>query len=71
MGYVEACAREQVATALEQAVEDGLLSPGAPGFRRRQAEVANRALLAPLEGEDGRSRLEAVYAERLEHWLDR
>jgi hypothetical protein len=71
MGLVEACAREQIATALEQAVEDRLLAPGAPGFRRRQAEVANRALLEPLDGGDGRSRLEAVHAERLEHWLER
>lgn len=71
MGLVEACAREQVGTALEQAVEDGLLSPGAPGLRRRQMEVANHALLEPLDGGDGRSRLAAVHAERLEHWLER
>lgn len=71
MGYEEACAREQVATVLEQAVEDGLLSPGALGFRRRQAELVDCALLEPLEGGDGRSRLEYVRDERLEHWLER
>ncbi len=71
MGLVEACAREQIATALERAVENGLLPPGAPGFRRRQTEVVNRALLEPLHGGDARSRLEAVHAERLEHWLER
>ena len=71
MGYEEACVREEVATALERAIEDGLLFPGAPGFPRRQAEVANRALLEPFDGGDGRSRLEAVQAERLEHWLER
>jgi hypothetical protein len=71
MGYEEACAREQVATALEQAVEAGLLAPGAPGFRRRRAEVANGALLEPIDGGNGRSRLDAVHAERLEHWLER
>jgi hypothetical protein len=71
MGYDEARAREQVATALERAVEDGRLSPGAPSFRRRQAEVANRALLEPLDGGDGRSRVQAVNDERLEHWLER
>ena len=60
-----------MATALEQAVEAGLLAPGAPGFRRRRAEVANRALLEPIDGGDGRSRLDAVHAERLEHWLER
>lgn len=71
MGFVEARAREQVATALEQAIEAGLLSPGAPGFRRRQAEVANLALHEPLDGGDGRSRLEAVHTERMEHFLAR
>jgi hypothetical protein len=35
MGFEEACAREQVATALEQAIEDGLLSPRTPGDRDR------------------------------------
>jgi hypothetical protein len=32
MGLEEACVREQVATALEEAVEDGRLAPGARGF---------------------------------------
>ncbi|MGO9888405.1 MAG: hypothetical protein ACLP0L_10930 [Solirubrobacteraceae bacterium] len=71
MGYEEACAREQVATVLEQSVEDGLLSHGAPGFGRRQADLADRALLEPLEGGDGRSRLDYVRDERLAHWLAR
>jgi hypothetical protein len=71
MGFDEACAREQVATALEQAVETGVLAPGNRGFPRRQAEVANRALIEPLDAGGGRSRLEAVHAERLEHWVSR
>jgi hypothetical protein len=69
MGLEEARVREQVATALEEAIEAGLLSPGARGFRRRQAEVAKAALHEPWDGADGRSRLEAVRAERLERWL--
>ena len=71
MGLVEACVREQVVTALEQAIEAGRLSPGTRGFRHRQAEVADAALREPLNGGDGGSRLEAVQAERLENWLER
>lgn len=70
MGLEEARVRAQVATALEQAIEAGILTPGARGFRRRQAEVANAALREPL-GDDGRSRLEAVHDQRLERWLQR
>jgi hypothetical protein len=71
MGLEEARAREQVATALEEAIEQGRLSPDAPGFRRAQAEVADAALHAPGDGDDGRSRLEVVHAERLERWVKR
>jgi hypothetical protein len=69
MGFEESCAHEQVATALEEAVEDGRLVPGTPGFRRRQAEVMNAALQRPRNGSEGPSLLEAIHAERLEHWL--
>jgi hypothetical protein len=71
MGLEEARVREQVATALEEAIEAGDLTPGARGFRRRQAEVANAALREPWDGDDGRSRLGAVRDERLERWLQR
>ncbi|MBV9684432.1 MAG: hypothetical protein JO046_21755 [Solirubrobacterales bacterium] len=71
MGFVEACAREQVATALEQAVETGGLTPGRRGFRHLQAKVADAALREPLDGGDGGSRLDAIHAERLENWLER
>jgi hypothetical protein len=71
MGLEEARVREQVATALEEAIEAGVLTPGVRGFRRRQAEVAGAALRESWEGDDGRSRLEAVRDERLERWLQR
>ncbi len=71
MGLDEAQVREQVATVLEEAIEDGRLSPGAPGFRRRQAEVADAALRAPGDEGDERSRLEVVHAERLARWVQR
>lgn len=71
MGLEEARAREQVATALEEAVEDGRLAPGGSGFRRRRAEVANTALLEPAGDGDGRTLIDAVHAERFERWLER
>jgi hypothetical protein len=63
MGVIEACARDQVATALEQAMEAGRLWPTTQGFRLRRAEIRDGA---PLDGGDGGSRVEAVHAERLE-----
>ena len=71
MGFAEACARNQVATALEQAIETRVLSPGARDFGRRQMEIANDALRRPLDGGDGISRIAAIQAERLEHYLTR
>lgn len=71
IGFEEARVREQVATALEEAIEDGRLSPGGAGFSRRQAEAANAALQEPWDGGNGRSRLDAVHAERLDRWLER
>lgn len=69
MGLVEAQAHEDVATALETAIEDGTLSPAGPAFARRQAEVVTRVLATRAEGIGDSSRLEAVHAERLERWL--
>lgn len=71
MGLEEARVREQVAVALEQAIEDGRLSPGARGFRRRRAEVVEGALSEPSDGGDGQTRLQAVHAERLGRWRER
>src|SRR4051812_22892616 len=59
MGLEEAQAREDVSYELELALEDGRLVLGAPGFKRRQAELVSAVL--SREG-----RLEAVHAERLE-----
>lgn len=71
MGLEEACVREEVALALEHATEEGSLSPGARGFRRRQAEAVKAALRQPRNGEAGQTRIEAVHAERMEDWLER
>jgi hypothetical protein len=66
MGLEEARAHDQVAVALEEAIEDGRLSPGSRGFRRAQAEVADAALHEPWDGNDGRTRLEVIHAECME-----
>lgn len=71
MGFEEERARNEVATALEEAIEDGRLTPGSRGFRRRQAQVANEALLGPWSGGPGFSRFDAVRAERFKRWLER
>lgn len=67
MGYDEARVRDHVATALEQTIEAGRLTPGARGFRQAQAQVADDALREPWE-DRRRTRLDAVHAERLERW---
>jgi len=71
MGFEETQARDEVATALEEAIEDGRLTPGSAGFRRRQAQVADAALLGPWSGGPGFSRFDAVRAERFKRWLER
>lgn len=71
MGLEEALVREQVASALEQAIEDGRIPPGTPGFRRRQAEVTGAALHEPSDTDTAVSRLQAVRSERIEHWVRR
>jgi hypothetical protein len=71
MGIEEACAREQVATSLEVAIEDGRLAPGTSGFRRRQAQVCAEALREPAQEGSDVTRLGTVHAERTERWLAR
>lgn len=71
MGLQEASVREQVSSALEEAIEDGRLTVGTRGFRRRQARLADAALGEPRPQNDGRTGLQVVRAERLERWLDR
>jgi hypothetical protein len=71
MGLDEASAREQIVTALEEAIEAGTLTPHARGFARMRSQVVDAALQAPLLGGDGDSRIDAIHAERLGHWLGR
>ncbi len=69
MGWNEARIREQVATCLEQAIEDGHLRPGTRGFRQARAVLADQALSEPWEGDESKTRLQAIHAERLERWV--
>ncbi len=65
----ESLERDAVAEMLEQAVDDGQLVPGAPGWQRRQAELVERHLIGP--GEPGPTPLARIYAARREAWLER
>jgi hypothetical protein len=62
MGLVEAQAREDVAYALEIALEAGTLALGTASFKRRQAEVVAEVLTP--------DRLESIHAERMGRWRD-
>ena len=73
MGLDEARVRERVSTALEEALEDGQLTPGSSGWRRRRAQIADEALLERWDDDDDREAtcLDAIHAERLDRWLER
>jgi len=71
MGFDEATAREEVSTALEQAIEAGLLIPGTRSSPREQIDITKLALSQPLDHGDGRSRIEVIHSERIENWVSR
>ncbi len=71
MGSAEAQVREHVTIALEEALEEGLLAPGARGFRRRQSEVVDAALREPWDDGGALTRLQAIHGERIDRWLER
>src|SRR5205085_6080191 len=48
MGPVEASAFDAAATALEQALIEGVFTPGRPGWRRSQAALVRRFLTTPV-----------------------
>jgi hypothetical protein len=68
MGMEEASGFASTAAALELAISSGDLRPGGRGWRATQQATARRHLTLPRPELDGRSRLEAVRAERLGDW---
>lgn len=64
MGLDEAQGRDDVAAALEDALEAGTLRPGTPGFARRRDAVVGETL-----ARDGR--LARIHTERLRRWASR
>jgi hypothetical protein len=68
MGFEEARLRDQVALELERWIESEGIDPGARGFKRRQAAIVEEFLRRPTAELDDRAPLDAVVAERLEHW---
>jgi hypothetical protein len=70
MGPREADLRHGAALALEAAMEEGALRPGARDFKRQQAAVLKGFLSEPRADLDGRSPVEVIHEERLERWLE-
>jgi predicted nucleic acid-binding protein len=69
MTIEESLEREAVAEMLEQAVDEGRLVPGAPGWRERQVELVERHLIRTDEG--NATPLSRIHAARREAWLER
>lgn len=69
MGFGEARLRNRVAYELECWVEAEGLTPGARGFKRRQAAFVVDFLHRPQAELDGRIPLDFIAEERLEHWM--
>jgi len=71
MGPGEADLRHRAALALETAMEDGELRPGARDLKRRRATTLEGFLSGPLADLDGHTPIEVIHAERMERWLER
>lgn len=71
MGAEEADLRHEAALVLETALEDGAITPGARDFNRRRSATLARFLSESRADLDGRTPVEVVNTERLEHWLER
>lgn len=69
MGMEEASALASIECALEQAIVDGRLVPGASGWKARAAALTEQALRESTSDGEGRSRLQRVLDERCESWL--
>jgi hypothetical protein len=70
MGMTESGALSSVAELLELTVAGGELVPGARGWKRRQEELVRAHLSTPRIELGGRTWLDAIWAERLETWLE-
>ena len=68
-GMEEYAASWRVSRALESAIEDGRLVPGARGWKRVAEGVAEATLLGPAAPDDERPLVSVVIAERCADWL--
>jgi hypothetical protein len=69
MTIEESLERDAVAEMLEQAVDDGHLAPGTPGWQQRQAELVEGYLITPDASET--TPLSRIHAARRQAWLER
>lgn len=68
MGIDEAVARSNASRMLEQALDDGVLVPGARGYATARHSCTERWLTSPHPAHEGGSPLQAVRAERCRAW---
>lgn len=69
MGLTEALAFTVVSDALEDAIDDGALTPGGRGWRGRAVAIAEATLARPYGEAPELCLAGAVRQERREHWL--
>jgi hypothetical protein len=70
MSMDEASAFHTAAGVLEDAMRDGVFTPGTRGWKQAQAAVMHRFLTTPLHSLDGRTPLAAVHEEREQLWAE-
>lgn len=70
MGIDEAVARGNASRLLEQALDDGVLVPGARGYPAARITHLDRWLTTPHPAHDGRTPLDAIHSERRHTWAE-
>ncbi len=70
MGGAEYEAYREVTVALERAIEDGELKPGASGWRSAAQHVTERSLNSRRDEVTGTTWLQWMHTERLQHWAE-
>ncbi|WP_164836184.1 hypothetical protein [Actinacidiphila soli] len=70
MGIDEAVAHGNASRLLEQALDEGVLVPGARGYAAARIKHVERWLTTPHPAHDGRTPLDAVHSERRRTWAE-
>ncbi|MFF3359837.1 hypothetical protein ACFYWN_46495 [Streptomyces sp. NPDC002917] len=70
MGIDEAVARRNASWMLEEALDDGVLVPGARGYDAARVKHLERWLTTPYSAHDGPTPLDAIHSERRRTWAE-